>query len=126
MIPLHAVGARPKPPAGASLYETPAEYVVRLDVGDFREEELSVEALGPRVTVRADQIEEADDARTPFRLHERLETSFRLPDDADWNLTQALHKHGTLEIHAPKAWVGPRVVPIDHPGFRINPDAGGC
>ena len=35
------------------------------------------------MTVRGDQVEEQDDDAVAFRLHERLEESFRLPDDAD-------------------------------------------
>jgi HSP20 family molecular chaperone IbpA len=100
------------------------EYVIQLDVSDFTEEELSIEALGPCITVRGDQAEIPTDDGKPFRLHERLEESFRLPDDADPERITAFYRHHTIQLHAPRTHLEPRRVPIEcAPSFAINPDA---
>jgi HSP20 family molecular chaperone IbpA len=103
------------------------EYVIEFDVSDFTERELSVEAVGPAITVRGDQLETAEDDGKAFRLHERLEESFRLPDDADADQIRVFYKHGTLKIHAPRTRLEPRRVPIERASsYLMNPDAGGC
>jgi len=103
------------------------EYVIELDVSDFTEQELSIEAVGPCITVRGDQLERPEDDGKPFRLHERLEESFRLPDDADPDRVKAFYKHRALQIHAPRKHVEPRRVPIEcAPSYVINPDAEPC
>ena len=103
------------------------EYVIELDVSDFTEQELSIEAVGPCITVRGDQLERPEDDGKPFRLHERLEESFRLPDDADPDRVKAFYKHRALQIHAPRKHVEPRRVPIERASsLVINPDAEPC
>lgn len=123
---MRTVGAGHQPPAHARVREEPAVYVIELDVSEFTEDELSVEALGPQVTVRGDQRERPQDAVEPFRLHERLEETFRLPDDADAGQITAVHRHGTLEVRAPRRPLSPRAVPIEHPAPTVNPDAEAC
>ena len=62
-----------------------------------------------------------------FRLQERLEETFRLPDDADPDLMKAFYAHGTLELHVPRREIEPRRVPIEHRSpFVGNPDAQAC
>ena len=112
--------------AHANVRADPGEYVIQLDVSDFTENELSVEALGPRLTVRGEQLQRSADGGEPFWLHERLEESFRLPDDADADRLEAVYKHGTLEIHARRTKLEPRSVPIEHPSYRFNPNAEPC
>jgi PEP-utilizing family enzyme/Hsp20/alpha crystallin family protein len=57
---MRAVGYHPLPPH-ARVREAETEYVVEFDVADFTGAELTVEVLGPVVTVRGEQIEtEAD------------------------------------------------------------------
>jgi HSP20 family molecular chaperone IbpA len=103
------------------------EYVIELDVSDFTEPELSIEAVGPCITVRGDQLERPEDDGKAFRLHERLEESFRLPDDADSDRVKAFYKHRALQIHAPRKHVEPHRVPIERASsFVINPDAEPC
>ena len=126
MAAMRAVGNGHKLPAHANVREQSGEYVIELDVADFTESELSVEAFGPRVTVRGDQLETKEDEGLAFRLHERLEESFRLPDDADTDQVKVFYKHGTLEIHAPRVQLEPRQLPIEHPAFRVNPNAEAC
>jgi len=103
------------------------EYVIELDVSDFTEQELSIEAVGPCITVRGDQLERPEDDGKPFRLHERLEESFRLPDDADVERITVFHAHRALEIHAPRTTLEPRRLPILRvPHHFLNPDAEPC
>jgi HSP20 family molecular chaperone IbpA len=102
------------------------EYVVQLDVSDFTEGELELETVGQRVTVRGAQREDAAVAEEAFRLHERLEESFRLPDDADAGAITACYVHGTLELRVPRLRLEPRAVPIEHDPLRVHPDAVPC
>ena len=113
-------------PAHANVREDAQEYVVQLDVSDFTETELEVETIGQRVTLRGAQREAAVDAEEAFRLHERLEESFRLPDDADAGAITAFYVHGTLELRVPRLWLEPRTVPIEHEPLRVHPDAVPC
>jgi HSP20 family molecular chaperone IbpA len=126
MTVMRAVGDGHQLPPHASILEEPDEYVILLDVSDFTERELTVETLGQVVTVRGDQIEKPGDAGWAFRLHERLEESFRLPDDADPEGMRVSHKHGTLELHAPRTPLVPRALPIEHPRLRVDADAEPC
>jgi len=100
--------------------------VIELDVSDFTEGELAVEVLGPRLTVRGNQLPSAADETAPLRLHERIEESFRLPDDAAADQIKVFYKHGTLEIRAPRVKLVPRLVPIERPAFLVNADAEPC
>jgi len=124
---MRTVGTGRRRPSHASVHEHDAEYLIQLDVADFAEAELTVEALGRRLTVRGDQVETAEDNGDAFRLHERLEESFLLPDDADVEQLRVVFKHGVLEIHAPRAPLELRRLPIEHhPSYRVNPDAEPC
>lgn len=123
MAVMRAVGYHPLPPH-ARVRATETEYVVELDVADFTCAELTTEALGPVVTVTGEQIETDADSGQPFRIRERLEETFRLPDDVDLETLEALHKHGVLELHVKRTPLVPRALPIG--GGRaslINPDA---
>jgi HSP20 family molecular chaperone IbpA len=126
MAAMRAVGNGHQLPPHAHVREESGEYLIELDVSDFTESELAIEALGPQLTVRGDQLETTEDDGKAFRLHERLEESFRLPDDADTDRIKIFFKHGTLEIHAPRTRLEPRRLPIEHPSFLINPDAEAC
>jgi HSP20 family molecular chaperone IbpA len=126
MAAMRAVGDGHRLPVGATLEEHAHEYVVRLDVSEFAPDEVSVEALGPRLTVRGTQLGSAEDLQRPFRLQERLEESFVLPDDADPAGTRVFYKHGRLEIRTPRTELEPRQLPVERPPLRIDPDAGGC
>ena len=72
-----------------------------------------VELYGPVVTVRADQRAAPDDATRPFRLHERLTESFRLPDDADADGLHVYYAHGALEFCVPRRHLVARAVPVE-------------
>ena len=125
MAAMKAVGHGHQLPPHAHVHEEHGEYLIELDVSDFTESELAIEARGPQLTVRGDQLETTEDDGRAFRLHERLEESFRLPDDADADHVKVFYKHGTLEIHAPRTRLQPRPVPIRHDTFLLNPDAEG-
>jgi HSP20 family molecular chaperone IbpA len=126
MAAMQVVGNGHQLPAHANVREQDGEYVIELDVADFTEAELAVEALGPRITVRGDQLETGEDDEKAFRLHERLEETFRLPDDAVLDELRVFYKHGQLEIHAPRAHLVPRPLEIEHPALRVNPNAEAC
>jgi HSP20 family molecular chaperone IbpA len=127
MAAMRAVGNGHQLPPHAHVREEPRKYVIELEVSGFTESELTVEALGPQLTVRGDQLENAEDDYKAFRLHERLEESFRLPDDADADQVKVFYKHGTLEIHAPRTRFEPRRLPLEHTSpYRVNPDAEAC
>jgi len=126
MSAMHAVVNGRRPSTRLSAREHPCEYVFELAVGDFADSELTVEALGPRITVHGDQVATGEEDGNAFRLHERLEESFRLPDDAVPDGIKVVHKHDTLEIRAPRTHLDPRRLPIEHETYRINPDAEPC
>jgi HSP20 family molecular chaperone IbpA len=127
MAAMRAVGTGHRLPAHANVHDDGREYVVELDVSDFLPSELVVEVVGPRVTVHGDQLQSQDDDQVVFRLHERLEESFRLPDDADPEPMRAFYAHGTLELHVPRRGLEPRRVPIEHRSpFVGNPNAQAC
>ena len=91
---MRAVGTGHRLPAHAMVRADAHEYVMELDVSDFLESELEVELLGARLTVRGDQSPDPGDDGTPFRLQERLEESFRLPDDVETDQIKVLYGHG--------------------------------
>ena len=123
MAVMRAVGYHPLPPH-ARVRETEEEYVIELDVADFTGAELTVEALGPVITVRGEQIETEADTGRPFRIRERLEETFRLPDDVDLSTLAALQKHGVLELRVMRTPLEPRIVPLGAGRTNaINPDA---
>jgi HSP20 family molecular chaperone IbpA len=124
---LRSVGRGHRLPANAKVRADAREYVVALDVSDFLESELDVELVGARITVRGEQSPDPGDAGIPFRLQERLEESFRLPDDVDTAHIRAWYGHGTLEIRAPRSRLEPRTVPIEHRSPYVgSPDAVPC
>lgn len=127
MSVMRAVGVGHRLPAHAKVRADAREYVVELDVSDFLESELDVELVGSRITVRGDQSPDPGDDGIPFRLQERLEETFRLPDDVDTDRIKVLYGHGTLEIRAPRSGLEPRAVPIEHRSPYVgDPNATPC
>jgi HSP20 family molecular chaperone IbpA len=108
MAAMRAVGYRPQLPLHANVRETYEEYVIELDVSDFTRAELSVEALGPAITVRGDQQVVPGDEGKAFQIHERLEESFRLLDDADPDRIDVYFSTAALEIHVQRMHLEPR------------------
>lgn len=125
MTGAHLVGtSRPLPPH-AQVREDASEYVIELDVADFTERELTVETVGRSVTVRGDQPGGELLDEPPFRLHEHLEETFRVPDDADTAGITAVYRHGTLELRVPRTRLEPRPVEVTRAGAHVHPDAQG-
>lgn len=123
MAVMRAVGYHSLPPH-ARVRETETEYVIELDVADFTDAELTVEVLGPVITARGEQIETEADTGRPFRIRERLEETFRLPDDVDLSTLEGFQKHGVLELHVMRRHLEPRVLPLRTGRTSvINPDA---
>ena len=127
MAVMRAVGTGHRPTGRANVRDDGDEYVIELDCSDFLERELAVDVVGLCVTVHGDQVQEPDDDNVALRLHERLEESFRLPDDALADRMKVFYAHGALEIHVPHTTLEPRRVPIEHRSPYVgNPDAGPC
>jgi HSP20 family molecular chaperone IbpA len=100
-------------PRDARIVEHELEYTIELDVAEFNEEELTVEALGPVLTLRGDQADAPGDEGKPFRIQERLEASFRLPDDADLERIEITYKHGVLDIRVGRTPLESRTLKIE-------------
>jgi len=126
MAVMRIVGDDRTLPTHARVVERPDQYIIELDVSDFTESELGVEALGPCLTVRGEQRRTDESDGLAFRLQERFEESFRLPDDAEPEGTTVFYTHGRLEIHAPRARLETRRLPIEGPRPRVNHDAPPC
>jgi HSP20 family molecular chaperone IbpA len=123
---MRTVGSAHHLPPHAHVRHQNGEYLIELDVSDFTEAELAIELLGRTLIVRGDQLaNETDDGRA-FRLHEHLEESFRLPDDAGADQIRVFYTHGTLEIHAPRVRLEPRRLSIEKRSFAVNADAAAC
>jgi HSP20 family protein len=132
MAPMQTVGLARVLPRSTSVRKAENEYLVELDVSDFASSDLTVELEGRELTVVGDQRRSAGDSAASFRLHERLEESFRLPEDVDAPRVTALFDHGLLEIHAPRfvrTGERKRTVPVVRKGHRrgrFNADATPC
>ena len=75
MAAMRAVSAGNQRRSNARVRAEPQRYVIELDVPDFAEDELTVVAQGPRVSVRGDQQRPPADVGKPFRFHECFEES---------------------------------------------------
>lgn len=102
MTTMQRVGVAQGLPPHANVSEVDGEYVIELELSDFAEAELSVELERDIVTVRGEQREAEGEAHEPFRLRERIEESFQLPEDVESCCVEAYFDRGVLEIHAPK------------------------
>jgi HSP20 family protein len=111
-----AAPASPPIPA-ADVYETPAEFVVELEVPGFEQKDLSLEITDHTIVVRGEVEEARKEQDKAFLLHERLERSFErrfhLPVDADTDKVKATFSKGVLELHAPRVVeIKPRKIAI--------------
>lgn len=123
MAAMRFVGNGRSLPPHVRVHEDGSSYVIELSVADFAADELVVETLGQVVTVRGEQRESAADRHLPFRLHERLVETFRLPDDARADELTASYKHGTIELRVPRVRLDPRRVGIATDDARhVHPD----
>jgi HSP20 family molecular chaperone IbpA len=127
MTAMKTVGRASTFPAQADIVESVDHYLVELDVSDFALDELRVQLDADRVTVIGDQVLGSDEIEPAFRLRERLEETFRLPEDSEPDGVTALFEHGTLELCIPKrpeVRLEQRIIPIRRRQHGvINPDA---
>ena len=125
MAVMRLAGPSHRPSSHASVHETDVAYVIELDVADFDVDELAVELVGPWLTVRGEGG--APEGGESFALRERLEETFRLPDDADLEGLRVRHAYRCLEIRVPKKPLVARMVPIETSRLMTgNPDATPC
>jgi HSP20 family molecular chaperone IbpA len=89
-----------------------AEYIVELDVSEFAQTEIRVEATGHEVKVQC--VHERDKGSfLPLSVHERLEESFHLPDDADIDRLRAVYRDGTLVLSTRRRQLTRRIVAVE-------------
>jgi HSP20 family protein len=100
------IGVGPVLLPAADVYETPAEFVVELEVPGYEAEELGIEVSNHTLKVTGERKETKEQKEKAFRLQERLEREFErrfeLPAEADTTHVSALFGKGVLEIHVPK------------------------
>lgn len=120
---MQIVGPRRPPPTNARVRTAASEYVVELDVPDFAMAELTAELVGAVVVVRGDQVEAEADKGRAFRLHERFEESFRLPDDVDRARMKVLYRPGVLELRVPRIELTRRRLRIERSRSGVELDA---
>jgi HSP20 family molecular chaperone IbpA len=125
MSAMATIGPRRPVPPHAYVSEDPAGYVIQFDVSDFAPNELAVDVIGSHVVVTAEQPEHDEDAGKPFALHERIEESLRLPEDADPDYVRAIYNAGTLELHARRRRQTRHHVSIERT-YLVDPTPKGC
>jgi HSP20 family protein len=85
--------------------ETENSYRLFLDMPGLQKEDIKIEVLGNRLTVRALAKEKAADDRK-FLIRERsfedFEKSFSLGETADFNAISAAYEQGVLLVEVPK------------------------
>ena len=90
----------------ADIYETPAEFVIELELPGYEETDLGVEISDHTLTIKGTRAESEDDEEKSYRLRERLECTFErrflLPAQVDTDAVEAEFTKGVLVIHAPK------------------------
>jgi HSP20 family protein len=126
MAAMRMVGSDGRTALHTHVRESSAEYVVEVAVPDFTEAELSIGVCGRQVTIRGEQAETTEDDGQAFRVRERLEESFRLPDDAAVDLITVFYERETLELHVPREKPQPRPLPIEHRSCLVNTKAEAC
>ena len=102
---------------GFDVRETKDTYVVSADVPGFKEQDLSVQVSGQRMTVsgerRAEKVEETDTWYLSERSYGNFSRSFTLPDDADMDNAQADLREGVLNLRIPRSGENkPRQIPL--------------
>lgn len=102
---------------GFDIRETKDSYVVTADVPGFKEQDLSVQVSGQRMTIsgerRAEKVEDTDTWYLSERSHGSFSRSFTLPDDADMDSAQADLREGVLNLRVPRSGENkPRQIPL--------------
>lgn len=102
---------------GFDVRETKDTYVVSADVPGFKEQDLSVQVSGQRMTVsgerRAEKVEDTDSWYLSERTYGNFSRSFTLPDDADMDNVQAELREGVLNLRVPRSGENkPRQIPL--------------
>jgi len=93
--------------AAADIAENEKSFLIHLDVPGFTKDEIKVEILADRLTVRAEKISESEDKKDKtFHLRERslrkIERTFHLGDRAHVEGVQARYENGVLSLEIPK------------------------
>jgi HSP20 family molecular chaperone IbpA len=112
------------PRCRVSVREEPGEYTIELDVSEFAQTEVQVEAVGQQIKVRCGHDQDKRSSM-PLSVHEQLEESFRLPDDADVEQLRAVYRDGTLVLSARRRTLTRRIVAVE-PDYLVQSTDMGC
>ena len=85
-----------------------------------------MEALGPRLTVRGEQLRRGADGGEPFWPHRAARGVVPAAGRCRRRPARVVYKHGTLEIHARRTKLEPHSVPIEPASYGFNPNAEPC
>ena len=106
---------------GIDVRETKDAYVVTADLPGFKEQDVSVQVSGNRVTLsgerKAEKLEETDTWYLCERTQGNFSRAFTLPDDADMDSAQAELREGVLNLRVPRSGENkPRTIPVQKGG----------
>ncbi len=113
---------------GIDVRETKDAYVVTADLPGFKEQDVTVQVSGNRVTLSGERkMEKVEDTDTWY-LCERSQGSFSrtftLPDDAHMDNAQADLREGVLNLRVPRSGENkPRTIPVQKGGTQASPKA---
>jgi HSP20 family protein len=101
----------------ADIYETEDAYVLEVELPGFTREDVDVELVENRLTLRGERKPPSDVKEEQYRWHERaygrFERSFLLPAVIDRDHVTAEMHHGILRLRLPKSDLAkPKRIPI--------------
>ena len=88
------------------VYETPNEFVVKVELPGVKKEDVDIVIRDNYLVIKAEKKEEVEEERQHVHLRERVYGKFErvipLPPDLDTDNAKASFKDGVLEIRIPK------------------------
>jgi len=113
---------------GIDVRETKDAYVVTADLPGFKEQDLSVQVSGNRITLSGERKSEKVEDTDTWYLCERSQGSFSrtftLPEDANMDSAQADLREGVLNLRVPRSGENkPRTLPLGKGGTAAAPKA---
>jgi len=113
---------------GIDVRETKDAYVVTADLPGFKEQDVSVQVSGNRVTLSGERkMEKVEDTDTWYlceRSQGNFSRTFTLPDDANMDNAHADLREGVLNLRVPRSGENkPRTIPVQKGGAAGAPKA---
>jgi len=88
-------------------YETPEEYIIRMELAGLSKEELSIELRDGELVIYGQRLSSCEGRRLSHQMLERFfgpfARRFRLPREADPEGIRARMEHGLLVVNVPKS-----------------------